>query len=133
MQEDEVKLSIITPSYNSMPFIIENIKSITQQSYKNFEHIIIDGGSIDGTTDHLKLHPFISWVSEKDNGQSDAINKGLRKSSGKLIGWLNSDDVYEPEIFTFVVEFFKNNPDISIIHSDINIIDESSMKPVLID
>lgn len=94
-------ISIITPSFNSEEFIRENILSVFQQSYKNIEHIIVDGNSTDKTVEIIKEYKHISWISEKDAGQSDAYNKGIAMSKGELLLFLNSDDFL---INRFVVE-----------------------------
>ena len=90
------KISIVTPSYNQGQFLEETIRSVLLQGYPNLEYIIIDGGSNDNSIDIIeKYKPFLSyWVSEKDHGQSNAINKGFKKSNGDILGWLNSDDFY---------------------------------------
>jgi len=93
------KITIITPSYNQGRFIKDAVESVLQQNYANFEHIIIDGGSTDNTIDILNNYPHLIWVSEPDEGQSDAINKGFTKATGEIIGWLNADDYYLPDIF----------------------------------
>ncbi|MGZ8162845.1 MAG: glycosyltransferase family 2 protein [Methylobacter sp.] len=92
------KISIVTPSFNQGQFIEETIRSVLLQGYPNLEYIIIDGGSTDNSVEIIKKYaPFLSyWVSEKDDGQSDAINKGYRRATGEVINWLNSDDYYEP-------------------------------------
>jgi len=97
-------ISIVTPSLNQGAYIEEAIKSVLNQQYPNFEHIIIDGGSTDGTIDILKKYDHLIWVSEKDNGQSQAINKGFKRARGEIIGWLNSDDYYEPGAFIIIVQ-----------------------------
>jgi glycosyltransferase involved in cell wall biosynthesis len=117
-------ISIITPSFNSMPYLAENIESVMNQNYGKIEHIIIDGGSTDGTVELLKSYPHIDWVSERDKGQSQAINKGFSKARGKIIGWLNSDDTYNPGAIEKAVQYFINNPAIDLIFTDVNIIDE---------
>jgi len=96
------KISIITPSYNQGEYIEEAIKSVLKQNYSNFEHIIIDAGSTDQTLDILKKYKHLKWISEKDDGQSDALNKGFKKSKGQIIGWLNADDFYEKNIFRLI-------------------------------
>jgi glycosyltransferase involved in cell wall biosynthesis len=107
-----MKISIITPSYNQAAFIERTILSVLSQNYPDLEYIIIDGGSTDGTLEILKKYSAkIIWVSEKDNGQSDAINKGLKMATGDVVAYLNSDDTYEAGTFEKVAEFFKNNPD----------------------
>lgn len=90
------KLSVITPSYNQADFLERTIKSIIGQGYPNLEYIIIDGGSTDGSVDIIKKYQdkIHYWVSEKDQGQSNAINKGIKIASGEWIGWQNSDDIY---------------------------------------
>jgi len=93
------KISIVSPSFNQGRFIGETIKSVLEQNYPCFEHIIIDGGSTDNTLEVLKKYPHLIWISEPDDGQSDAINKGFRMASGDIIGWLNTDDYYLPNTF----------------------------------
>lgn len=101
-----MKISILTPSYNQAGFIEETILSVLNQNYDNFEHIIIDGGSTDNTVSVIKKYPHLKWVSEKDDGQADALNKGLKMATGDVIGWINSDDYYQPEIFNGVASLF---------------------------
>ncbi|MHC1731078.1 MAG: glycosyltransferase family 2 protein [Bacteroidales bacterium] len=117
-------VSIVTPSYNSMPYLEENIKSVLNQNYPKLEHIIIDGASNDGTLEVLKSHPHLIWVSEKDRGQSHAINKGFGIANGEIIGWLNSDDTYNPGAIENAVKVFMENKHIDLLFTDINIIDE---------
>jgi len=99
------KISILTPSYNQGKYIEENILSVLNQNYPNFEHIIIDGGSTDNTVEILKKYPHLIWVSEADEGQSDAYNKGLKIATGDLVLCLNSDDyLLDNDIFNKVIE-----------------------------
>lgn len=102
------KISIITPSYNQGHYLEESIRSVLLQSYPNLEHIIIDGGSTDNSVDIIKKYELwlTYWVSEKDDGQSDAINKGFAKATGDILGWLNSDDVLEENALIKIAEYF---------------------------
>ncbi|MEA5112586.1 MAG: glycosyltransferase family 2 protein [Geobacteraceae bacterium] len=100
------KISIITPSFNQDAYIDQTIQSVLKQNYPDFEHIVIDGGSTDRTVQILKSYEHLVWISEKDRGQADALNKGLRYAKGDVIGWINSDDYYESNIFKFVMDQF---------------------------
>lgn len=101
------KISVITPSLNSSQYLEEAIQSVLAQKYPNFEHIVVDGGSTDGTLDILRKYPHLNWVSESDKGQSDAMNKGFRISTGKVIVYLNADDYFDAGAFFSVVPFFE--------------------------
>jgi len=120
-----LKFSIITPSFNQGRFIEENIQSVLVQSYPNFEHIIIDGGSSDNTIEILKKYPHLNWVSEPDRGQTHALNKGLKKVTGDIICWLNSDDLLCKGTFHIANKFFMENPDKSIVIGNILKVDEN--------
>jgi glycosyltransferase involved in cell wall biosynthesis len=122
------KISIVTPSYNQGRYIEETIRSVLLQGYPNLEYIIIDGGSTDNSTEVVKKYsPWLAfWVSEEDRGQAHAINKGLKKSSGEIVAYLNSDDLYLPGAFEAVSKFFLDNPEIDIVYGDCRIIDEKS-------
>lgn len=104
------KVSIVTVCYNSEKYIEDCIKSIMRQTYDNVEHIIVDGGSTDGTLDIIKKYENqynMRWISEKDNGMYDAITKGFKMASGEIYAWLNSDDIYMPwacELVAIVME-----------------------------
>jgi glycosyltransferase involved in cell wall biosynthesis len=106
------KISIITPSLNQGEFIERTIQSVLNQGYPDLEYIIIDGGSTDSTPDILRNYgDRISWISEPDRGQSHAINKGLRKASGQVLAFLNSDDIYLPGALLKVGRHFLQNPE----------------------
>lgn len=98
------KISIVTPSFNQGQFIEQTIDSVLSQNYSRLEYFIMDGGSTDNTIEIIKKYSkhLTHWVSEPDRGQSDAINKGLRLSTGEVFNWLNSDDYYEPNTLEFV-------------------------------
>ena len=118
------KISIVTPSFNQGIFIEETIKSVLSQSYPNLEHLVIDGGSIDNTIEVLNRYPHLLWVSEKDRGQTHAVNKGLMKATGEIIGWVNSDDTYLPDAFAAVVQKFQSDKDCYVVFGDYHAIDE---------
>ena len=121
-----MKISIITPSYNQAQFIERTILSVLNQDYKDIEYIIMDGGSTDGTVEILKKYSdHIIWKSEKDNGQSDAINKGLKMATGDIVAYLNSDDTYQPGAFKEVATFFEKNPDKKWVYGKCLIINEN--------
>lgn len=108
MHQSYPKISIITPSYNQGQFIEQTILSVIGQNYPNLEYIIIDGGSNDNTVEIIKKYEtHISyWVSEKDNGQSEAINKGFNRATGSILAWLNSDDYYLPNTLLEIANKF---------------------------
>jgi len=103
-----VKISIVTPSYNQGKYIENTIQSVLNQECLDVEHIIMDGGSTDQTVEVLKKYPHLIWASEKDRGQTHALNKGIKLCSGEIIGWINSDDFYEKNIFGTVLEAFSD-------------------------
>lgn len=100
------KISIITPSFNRVEMLKVAVQSVTSQRYPNYEHIIIDGGSTDGTLEFLKTQPQIHFVCEPDRGMYDALNKGMALASGDVIGFLNTDDLYAEDIFQAVMKMF---------------------------
>lgn len=119
------KISIITPSLNQCEFIEKTIQSVREQNYKNYEHIIVDGGSTDGTLEILeKYKNMLTYISEKDSGQVDAINKGLRMASGDILAFINSDDYYLPDTFNIVANAFRESSKTWLVGS-YKIIDES--------
>ena len=124
-------ISIVTPSFNQANFIGEALGSVRGQNYENWEHLVIDGRSSDGTIDLLQYETAtsgqckLSWVSERDTGQSEALNKGFRRATGEIIGWLNSDDRYRANCFDHVAQAFKDNPDVDIIYGDYLLVDEA--------
>lgn len=113
-------VSIVTPSYNQGQFIEDTIVSVKNQDYPNIEHIIVDGESIDNTLEILKKYEGtynMRWISEPDEGQADAINKGFDMAEGEIIGWLNSDDLYfDKGTISFVVQIFEEDEDIDMLY-----------------
>jgi glycosyltransferase involved in cell wall biosynthesis len=119
------KISIITPSFNQGPFIERTIRSVLDQEYPNFEYIVMDGGSMDGTIEILrKYEGRLKWISQKDEGQADAINKGIGVATGDVIAYLNSDDVYEPGTLKKVADQFSAHPETLWLTGHCRIIDE---------
>jgi GT2 family glycosyltransferase len=104
------KISVITVSYNHAQFLEANISSVQAQGYPDVEHIIVDGGSTDNTVEILKKYPHLIWSSERDKGQSDALNKGFAKAQGDIIVWLNSDDRLTPGCFKEIVPLLRMHP-----------------------
>ena len=96
MTSERPLVSIVTPSLNQGLYLREAIESVRAQTYEPLEHLIVDGGSIDGTLEILREHDGLHWVSEPDRGQSHALNKGFALAQGEILGWLNADDAYEP-------------------------------------
>jgi glycosyltransferase involved in cell wall biosynthesis len=124
MQSSELKVSIITPSFNQGQFIGRTLKSVANQKGAAIEHVVFDGGSSDCTVDVLRdFSPTVKWVSEKDSGQGNAVNKGIRATDGDIIGWLNSDDIYYPDAIAHVVTFFEKNPEIDVVYGQADHID----------
>lgn len=127
MSLEKPLVSIITPSYNQGRFIEETILSVKNQTYPRIEHIVVDGGSTDGTLNILRSYSdSVIWVSEPDKGQSDAINKGWRMSKGEILAYLNSDDTYMPWTVETAVKHLLENPGVGMVYGDCAIIDECS-------
>jgi glycosyltransferase involved in cell wall biosynthesis len=120
-------ISIVTPSYNQAPYIEETIKSVLSQDYPELEYIIIDGGSTDGTVDIVKKYEdkLACWVSEKDKGQTDAINKGFARAKGDVLAWINSDDTYEPGAVSAAAKYLQEHPEVGMVYGDCNFINNS--------
>jgi glycosyltransferase involved in cell wall biosynthesis len=118
-------VSIITPSYNQARFLEATLRSVLEQDYPNIEYLVVDGASTDGGVEiiHRYAERLTWWVSEKDAGQSDAINKGLRRAHGEFVGWLNSDDVYLPGAVSAAVAAFQSHPQAAVVYGDALAID----------
>lgn len=123
-------ITIVTPSYNQGQFIEETILSVLNQTYKNIEYIVVDGGSTDNTMEVVnKYRDRIDIIiNEKDKGQTDAINKGFRLAKGELVGWINSDDILYPDCVLKIVELYQKHQDGAIFYgSRSNFIDEKGI------
>lgn len=116
------KVTIVTPSFNQGQYLEETIRSVLLQGYPNLEYIVIDGGSTDNSVEIIrKYEPWLSfWISEPDQGQADAINKGFAKSSGEFLGWINSDDYLYPGVIKRVVEIFQADRSVDMIYGDVD-------------
>jgi len=117
------RLSVITPSFNSGQFIEDAIQSVLQQEAVTAEHIVMDGASTDGTVATLGRYPHLQWTSERDDGQSDAINKGFLLATGGLMGWLNADDYYLPGGLQAIARAAQEHPEADIIYGDCLFVD----------
>lgn len=118
------RISIVTPSFQQAGTIEATIRSVLDQDYPDFEHIVMDGGSTDGTVDVLDRYPHLVWDSGPDAGQTDAINKGLARATGEIVAYLNSDDVYRPGAFARAAEEF-SDPSCVVLVADCDVIDEA--------
>lgn len=124
-----LKISVITPSFNQAGFIRRTIESVQSQAGRGslfeLEHIVVDGGSTDGTVEVLESYgPAVRWVSEKDEGQADALNKGLAIAAGDIIGWVNSDDLYEPGALSAVAAAFAADEATQWVYGKVRIVDQ---------
>lgn len=121
-------VSIVTPSFNQARFLRGTLESVAMQRYPRLEHIVVDGGSTDGSVEILKSfsasHPHVRWLSEPDEGQADAINRGFRMANGQIIAWLNSDDLYCVDAVPIAVHSLEQNPELDMVYGDAWLIDE---------
>jgi glycosyltransferase involved in cell wall biosynthesis len=111
------RVTIVTPSFNQAGFLEETIRSVLSQEYPNLEYFIIDGGSTDGSVELIQRYAnrLAGWVSEKDRGQADAINKGFSRATGEVIAWLNSDDIYCPGAIHAAVSALQAHPEYGMV------------------
>lgn len=111
-------VSVLTPSYNQARWLPDNLRSVAVQTHREIEHIVMDGGSTDGSVEILAgAAPAVTWESRKDHGQSDAINAAFRRSSGDIIGWLNSDDAYfSADVVSKAVGVFDRHPQVGVVY-----------------
>ena len=127
------RVSIVTPSYNQGQFVEETIRSVLLQGYPHLEYMVVDGGSIDQSVQIIrKYEPWLAfWVSEKDNGQSHAINKGWRRAQGDIIAYLNSDDRLEVGALRCVAEMFVAQPGLAVVYGDRNMVNGKTIRGCL--
>jgi glycosyltransferase involved in cell wall biosynthesis len=123
-------VSIITPSYNQAAFLEHTIQSVLAQDYADIEYLIVDGGSTDGSVEIIERYGcsnperLVWWISERDAGQAEAINKGLQRARGEIAAWLNSDDLYLPGTVSKAVAALQASPDLGMVYGDAFTIDE---------
>jgi glycosyltransferase involved in cell wall biosynthesis len=105
------KITVVTPALDAAATIEETLRSVREQGYPNVEHVVVDGGSTDGTVEILRRSDGIRWISDSDDGLSDAMNKGIAMAEGEIVGWLNADDFYLPEALEKVARAFESDPE----------------------
>lgn len=128
-------VSVVTPSLNQAQYIVDTILSVRSQSYENIEHIVVDGGSTDGTVEilaGLEGSSAFRWTSEPDRGMYDAINKGLGLAKGEILAYLNSDDLYPPWAVERIVDFFAKHPEADLVYGDYIRLDEAGGQMLLL-
>jgi glycosyltransferase involved in cell wall biosynthesis len=118
------RIAVVTPSYNTARYIGPAVRSVLDQSYSNYDYLVMDGGSTDGTLDILRgFGDRLHWVSEKDDGQADAVRRGFERTSGEILAWLNSDDTFSPGAFLAVAEYFAAHPEVDVVYGDATYVD----------
>ena len=117
------KISVVTPCFNSTATIRDTIESVLRQGYPNFEHIVMDGASTDGTVELLQEYPHLLWVSERDDGHYHAMNKGIERATGEVVAVLNADDCYRPGALQAVGAGFAAHPEWDGLFGDVIFVD----------
>jgi len=121
------KVSVITPSFNQGHYLEATIRSVLEQDYPNLEYIIVDGASKDNSVEIIRKYQdrLAWWVSEKDKGHADALNKGFARATGEILAWLNSDDTYFPGAVSEAVAFLVDHPEVGMVYADANLTDDA--------
>jgi glycosyltransferase involved in cell wall biosynthesis len=119
------KVTIVTPSYQQAAFLEQTILSVLEQDYPDIEYMVIDGGSTDGSVEIIQRYAdrLAYWVSERDSGQAEAINKGLRRATGEIVAWVNSDDYYMPGAVRQAVKLLEAHPELGFVYGDVLAVD----------
>lgn len=128
-------VTVVTPSFNQAKFLEETIRSVAIQTYRPIQHVVVDGGSADGSVEILRRCSeelansgyTLDWISESDRGMPDALGKGFAMARGSVVGWLNSDDVYfDRHVIEISVKELRENPEVDVVHGDVALISETS-------
>ena len=119
-------VSVVTPSLNQARFVREAVDSVRAQTHGELEHVVVDGGSTDGTVEILASYDGLRWVSEPDRGQAHAVNKGIRLTSGEVVGWLNADDAYEPRAVEQAVAALDG---VGLVYADVTRVNDDGVNP----
>ncbi|PKN97456.1 MAG: glycosyltransferase [Chloroflexi bacterium HGW-Chloroflexi-4] len=124
---DTPLVTIVTPSYNQARFLEQTMRSVLDQNFPNVEYLVVDGGSTDGSVDLIQKYSkrIKWWVSEKDNGQAEAINKGFARAKGEIIAWINSDDYYMPGAIAEAVKALSDHPKVGMVFGNVRVVDEN--------
>jgi glycosyltransferase involved in cell wall biosynthesis len=119
-------VSVVTPSLNQARYVRQAIESVREQTYEPVEHVVVDGGSTDGTQEILREYEHLRWVSEPDRGQSHALNKGFAMTEGEVLGWLNADDAYELHAVAEAVAALR---DVGLVYADVTRVNDDGVNP----